>query len=81
MKTKIAKWGNSLAVRVPQPFAEEVGLEEGAEVDLSLMEGTLVVTPVARRREWSLARLLEGITEENVHEETDTGPPVGREIW
>jgi antitoxin MazE len=80
MKTKITKWGNSLAVRVPQPFAEEVGLAEGAEVDLSLIGGTLVVTPIARR-EWPLARLLEGITEENVHEETDTGPPVGREIW
>src|SRR5688572_22608353 len=34
MKTKIAKWGNSLALRVPQPLAEEVGLKEGAEVEL-----------------------------------------------
>ena len=80
MRTKITKWGNSLAVRVPQPFAEEVGLEDGAEVDLSLAEGKLIVAPLTRRK-WSLARLLEGVTKENVHEETDTGPSVGREIW
>lgn len=80
MKTKIAKWGNSLALRVPQPLAEEVGLKEGAEVELSHVEGKLVLAPVARRR-WALATLLEGVTPENVHEETETGPPVGREIW
>ncbi|HYI09247.1 MAG TPA: AbrB/MazE/SpoVT family DNA-binding domain-containing protein [Thermoanaerobaculia bacterium] len=28
MKTTVQKWGNSLAVRIPRPFAEEVHLEE-----------------------------------------------------
>lgn len=79
MKTKIAKWGNSLAVRVPQPFAEEVGLEEGREVDLSLVDGKLVLSP--SREEWSLDRLVAGITKNNVHSEIDTGPPMGKEIW
>jgi antitoxin MazE len=79
MKTKIAKWGNSLAVRVPQPFAEEVGLEEGREVDLSLVDGKLVLSP--SREEWSLDRLVAAITKGNVHSEIDTGPPLGREIW
>ncbi len=79
MKTKIAKWGNSLAVRVPQPFAEEVGLEEGREVDLSLVDGKLVLSP--SRDEWSLDRLVAGITKDNVHAEIDTGPPQGAEIW
>jgi antitoxin MazE len=79
MKTRIAKWGNSLAVRVPQPFAEEVGLEEGREVDLSLVDGKLVLSP--SREEWSLESLLAGVTEENIHSETETGPPTGAEIW
>ena len=79
MKTKIAKWGNSLAVRVPQPFAEEVGLEEGREVDLSLVDGKLVLSP--SREEWSLDRLVAGITKNTVHSEIDTGPPMGKEIW
>lgn len=79
MRTKIAKWGNSLAVRVPQPFAEEVGLEAGREVDLSLVDGKLVLSP--SREEWSLENLLAGITEENIHSETETGPPTGAEVW
>ena len=79
MKTRIAKWGNSLAVRVPQPFAEEVGLEDGREVDLSLVDGKLVLSPL--REEWSLDRLVAGITKDNVHAEIDTGPPLGAETW
>lgn len=79
MKTRITKWGNCLAVRVPQPFAEEVGLEEGGEVDLSLVDGKLVLSPL--REEWSLDRLVAGITKDNVHSEIDTGPPQGSEIW
>jgi len=79
VKTKIAKWGNSLAVRVPQPFAEEVGLEEGREVDLSLVDGKLVLSPSGE--EWSLDRLVAAITKDNVHSEIDTGPPLGTEIW
>lgn len=79
MKTKIAKWGNSLAVRVPRPFAEEIGLEEGREVDLSLVDGKLVLSP--SREEWSLDCLVAGITKNNVHSEIDIGPPMGKEIW
>lgn len=79
MKTRIAKWGNSLAVRVPRPFAEEIGLEEGREVDLSLVDGKLVLS--SSDEEWSLDRLIAGITKDNVHTETDTGPPLGNEIW
>lgn len=80
MKTKIAKWGNSLALRVPQPFAEEVGLAEGSEVELSLKEGKLILTPSARR-EWKLDRLVAGITKDNVHAEEDFGPAAGAEAW
>ena len=80
MKTRIAKWGNSLALRVPQPFAEEVGLEEGSEVELSISEGKLVLAP-SDGREWTLEGLLAGITPKNVHEEIDLGPPTGNEIW
>lgn len=80
MKTKIAKWGNSLAVRVPQPFAEEVGLEEGTEVDLALDGGRLVLTPTNGRR-WSLERLVERITPDNRHDEAEIGPATGSEVW
>ena len=80
MKTKVQKWGNSLALRIPKSFAIETSLEPDTEVDLSLVEGALVVTPIVKTG-YSLEQLLEGITDENLHAEGDTGAPVGNEVW
>lgn len=80
MKTRVKKWGNSLALRIPKPLAVEVGLEDGSPVELSLMDGRLVITP-AVEPELSLATLLAQVTEENLHGEVDTGPAVGGEVW
>lgn len=80
MRTKIQRWGHSLAVRIPKPFAEEAKLAEQAEVDLSLVNGKLVVTPTAKPR-IRLADLLSRITKRNLHDEVDTGARVGREAW
>ena len=76
--THIAKWGNSLGLRIPQNIAEQVGLNEGTPVVLEVSDGRLVVKP--KRKKYSLAELLEGITPENLHPETDTGEEVGNEI-
>ncbi len=84
MKTKVQKWGNSLALRIPKSFAAETKMGPDTEVDLTLVEGKLVVTPVStpiRRSKYSLEQLVEGITEENTHAEIDTGGPVGNEVW
>ena len=78
MRTKIQKWGNSLALRIPKSFAEETQVEPGSTVDLSINDGTLVVRPVDTPR-YRLDDLLAQITEENLHEEISTGSPVGRE--
>lgn len=80
MKTRVRKWGNSLALRIPRSFADEAGLREDAPVELSVVEGRLVIQPVAQEP-LTLDELLRGVTEENLHGEWDTGPAVGREIW
>jgi antitoxin MazE len=80
MKLRIQKWGNSLALRIPKPFAEEVCVRQGSEVDVALVEGTLIVTPVDQVTP-NLDELLAGITRENLPEAVDFGLPVGREIW
>jgi antitoxin MazE len=80
MKTRMQKWGNSLAIRIPKAFATEVGLKEESEVDVSLKSGKLVVVPVEKPG-LTLKALLAKITEENVHREVDTGPATGREAW
>ena len=80
MKAKIQKWGNSLGLRIPKPFAEEIGLSERAEVELRLVEGALVVRPL-RSKTFTLDELLAGVTTRNRHHEASTGEPVGREVW
>jgi antitoxin MazE len=80
MKTRVQKWGNSLALRIPKSFAEEVGLQTDSSVELSLREGKLVIASAARRRP-SLKSLLAKVTKANVHREVESGQAVGREAW
>ena len=80
MRTKIVKWGNSLGLRIPKSFAEEVRVGEGSVVDLSMEDGNLVVKP-ADVVEVDLEDLLARITDDNIHGEIDTGDAVGGESW
>ena len=80
MRTRIQKWGNSLAVRIPKAFAHEVGLKQDGEVEISVEKGRLVVVP-AVAPSYDLDELLAGIRPSNLHEETDWGPAVGKEVW
>ncbi len=80
MKSRVQRWGNSLAVRIPKPLAAEVGLEDDSPVELSLWDGRLIVAPIIRPKA-SLEQLLSQVTEKNKHHEVDTGPAVGSEAW
>jgi antitoxin MazE len=80
MKTRVQKWGNSLALRIPKSFAEEAGLYADAAVEMSLADGKLVVQPLTPQP-LTLEELLRGITDENLPGEWDTGSAVGKEVW
>jgi len=80
MEANVQKWGNSLAVRIPRPFAAEIGIEEGSEVDVVVEDGGIVVRP-RRAVRMKLEKLLAGVTAKNAHRESDLGPAVGREAW
>ena len=80
MHTRIQKWGNSLAIRIPKSFAAEVGLDQDSEVELSLLDGKLILMPITRRPVL-LAALLAQITDDNLHSEVSTGDAVGNEGW
>ena len=79
MNTQIAKWGNSLAVRIPGAFAKDLNLKEGTALDVSLVEGGILLRPSPK--EYTLEELVSRITPENAHEETDWGQALGREAW
>jgi len=80
MTSRVQKWGNSLALRIPKPLAAEVGLQDNSPVELTLCEGKLIITPSAQPTE-SLDDLLAKVTKENLHGEVDTGPARGAEAW
>jgi len=80
MKSRIQMWGDSLAVRIPESFASEANLHQELEVDLSVADGKLIVSPVLTPS-WTLEQLLQGVTPENLHGEVEAGPSVGAEEW
>ncbi len=80
MKTRVQKWGNSLALRIPKSFANEVGLQKETSVEVSLADGKLIITPVTKPK-LTLRQLLAKVTKENLHHEVDTGSTVGNETW
>ena len=80
MITRVEQWGTSLAVRIPETFASQVGLTDNGLVEIEVVEGRLVIrTPI--RVIPKLEELLRGITPENCHGEWETGPTVGDEVW
>lgn len=78
--SRIQKWGNSLAVRIPKAFADEMKLAENASIRMMLKDGALIITPDDESK-WNLEELLAGVTEENIHGEWETGEPAGEEQW
>lgn len=80
MIANVAKWGNSLALRIPTAFAREIFVSEGVSVEMSVANGALVVRPVEDSHIYDLESLLSGITGDNLHGETSTGRSVGNEF-
>jgi len=69
-----------MAVRIPKHIVQSARLREGDALSLSVgKDGTVLLRPT--RRKYRLEELVAGITPKNLHDETDWGGPVGKEIW
>ena len=77
MKTQMVKWGNSLAVRIPKPVAEEAKLKEGDALEIEVTEGRVELRRASKVP--TLAALVAQITPENRYAEVATGAEVGKE--
>ncbi len=80
MITKVQKWGNSLAVRIPKSVAEDTQLSFGKTVNLAVHDGQIVIAP-ARQKGFILSDLLGEVTPRNRHTEITTGRAAGQEAW
>lgn len=79
MLTKVQKWGNSLALRIPKAFALDAQLENDSFVEISFIDGQIIIKPISAPS-WSLDELLAGINKNNIHHEVDTGFAIGNEV-
>jgi antitoxin MazE len=71
----LTKWGNSLALRIPQSIAAQLGVKENSNVSLELEGDRLVI-----KRGQTLEEMLELVTDKNKHELADLGVPRGKEM-
>lgn len=78
MRTKVRKWGNSLAVRIPKAVAEQAGVREDDKLEIEVAR---MIRMKPRRREPGLAELLRQVTPDNLHGEVSFDRPEGREAW
>lgn len=78
MRVIVKKWGNSASVRIPAAIMEAAKLSLDEAVDVREEGGRIVIEPL-RPTEYDLAQLLSGITPDNLHDEADFGPAMGKE--
>lgn len=80
MKTQLAKWGNSMAVRIPKAIAEAARLCPGDQLEIAVeASGTLRIRKTEGKQK--LSQLIREINAANLHAEIDWGAPVGKELW
>ena len=77
MLTRVQRWGNSPALRIPHSFAVQAKAAEGTAVDIAVERDRLVVK---LQHEYRLRDLLKGIDRRNRHAGARTGPAVGKEV-
>ena len=80
MQTRVQKWGNSLAVRIPKSCATETHLDQNTVVEVSVEDGRIILAPSAPAKP-TLSSLLEGVNKKNCHGEIESGQAAGREAW
>ncbi len=76
----VRRWGNSAAVRIPAATLDAAGLKPDDQIDVREESGRIVIEKV-NPEQLTLEWLLDGITPQNLHDETDWGARVGREAW
>ena len=60
--SKVARWGNSLGVRIPQEGVERLKLKEGESVKVRVKGDTITIRRATARRKWTERELLKGVT-------------------
>jgi antitoxin MazE len=82
MLAKIQKWGNSQGLRITKTLLSDAQINVGDDVNVSVKDGALIITPAQRnRRKYNLKDLVAKIPKGYKTKETDWGKPAGKEVW
>ena len=84
MTAVVKKLGGSLALVIPKALAREAGLSEGATLEVTAGDGTLILRKQGRRPRRPISALLAEIKPaayRRHRRELSGDPPVGREVW
>jgi antitoxin MazE len=79
-KSRIARLGNSLVVRIPREAVDRLNLKQGEPVSIEIGANSFTIRPTRRRKVWTAAQLLKGVTPDMVKSEISWGGPVGSEV-
>ena len=78
MRVVVKKWGNSASVRIPASGMAAANLSIDTKVDIREESGRIIIEPI---QEDELAMLVADITPDNLHNEVDFGPALGKEVF
>jgi antitoxin MazE len=73
--------GRTLSAMIETALQEYLARAPGSRVVVLTDAGNGLQPGVRLDNSSSLLDLMDGVTPENLHEEIDFGPPVGREVW
>jgi antitoxin MazE len=77
MQVQVARWGNSLGVRIPRAIAAAAGIGDGDKVEMVTKDHRIIMS-LAKPR-YQLEDLLTGITPSAMRDAFDWGEDEGRE--
>jgi antitoxin MazE len=59
--SKLARWGNSLGLRIPREGVSRLGLTAGVPVRVRVTGDSITIRRAGTRRKWTEAELLKGV--------------------
>ena len=80
MQVQLEKTEKGFALLIPDELVQDFHVKAGSLVDVTLVDDKFVIASI-RRSKYTTKELLAGITDDNIHGETDWGPAVGKEVW
>jgi antitoxin MazE len=80
MLTKVQKWGNNLALRIPRVYAKDARINKDSVVDVSIVDGQIIIKPVPPSA-WTIGDLIAGISDSNLHLKPELDKLCSDEDW